>query len=86
MDSVGIPWNSAILVGIQRIPPELMGESKDLEPSAKFHSTGFHQNDRIPAGIGGALLRPPLNCLRCQCYPCFYVIINFCSSPFPSQS
>ena len=28
------------------------------EPSAKFHSTGFHRNDRIPAGIGGALLRP----------------------------
>ena len=30
MDSVGIPWNSDILIGIQRIPPELMGESKDL--------------------------------------------------------
>ena len=30
MDSVRIPWNSDILVGIQQIPPELMGESKDL--------------------------------------------------------
>ena len=31
MDSVGIPWNSDILVGIRRILPELMGESKDLD-------------------------------------------------------
>ena len=30
MDSVGIPWNSNIPLGIQRILPELMGESKDL--------------------------------------------------------
>jgi len=27
---------------------------------AKFHSTGFCQNDQIPAGIRGALIRPPL--------------------------
>ena len=30
MDSVGIPWNSDIPVGIQQILPELIGESKDL--------------------------------------------------------
>ena len=30
MDSVRIPWNSNIPVGIRRIPLELMGESKDL--------------------------------------------------------
>ena len=41
MDSVGIPWNSDIPVGIRRIPPELMGESKDL----------------MPVMIGGRLLR-----------------------------
>ena len=33
MDSVGIPWNSDIPVGIQWIPLELMGESKDLPVS-----------------------------------------------------
>ena len=31
MDSVGIPWNSEILVRIWQILPELMGESKDLQ-------------------------------------------------------
>ena len=31
MDSVGIPCNSDIPVGIWRISPELMGESKDLD-------------------------------------------------------
>ena len=32
MDSVRIPWNSNIPVRIRWIPPELMGESKDLDP------------------------------------------------------
>ena len=39
MDSVGIPWNSDILVGIQWIPPELMGESKDLTFLGTFTGT-----------------------------------------------
>ena len=34
MDSVGIPWNSNIPVGIRQIPLELMGESKDLRGEA----------------------------------------------------
>ena len=36
MDSVGIPWNSDIPVGIRWIPLELMGESKDLLFSGDF--------------------------------------------------
>ena len=35
---------------------ENTGIKKLAEPSAKFHSTGM---TGIPAGIGGALLRPP---------------------------
>ena len=44
-------WNA-------RIPPEweTTGMAVLAEPSANFHSSGMHRN---PAGICGALIRPP---------------------------
>ena len=41
MDSVGIPWNSNILVGIRQIPLELMGESKDPPLMSALFSNGW---------------------------------------------
>ena len=53
MDSVGIPWNSNIPLGIQQIPPELMGESKDLVEVVNSHpfQGGFYPPPQIPCGV-----------------------------------
>jgi len=45
------------------------GMQKIAGHPAKFHSTGFCQNDQIPAGIRGALIRPP------YCHSTFLILI-----------
>ena len=47
MDSVRIPWNSDIPVGIQWIPPELMGESKDLPDGRHIVSGSYDKTVRL---------------------------------------
>ena len=60
-----IPVNSAEHSGLNSGMPKFhwnkrhQNEKKIAGLPAKFYSTRFRQNDQIPAGIRGALIRPP---------------------------